>query len=114
MERELRGPSNSYRDDSGISGALSASKALLDFGDTVIGQSSTLTVRIKNIGNRDVNITDINLVGAPFAHNSAATILPRGERMDVIVTFTAGQTTGTENGSLLRIPAKMNIDSGGT
>jgi Zn-dependent metalloprotease len=83
-----------------LSGTLSASTASLDFGTIVIGKSASLTVTISNTGNRDVNITDIDLIGSAFSHNSANTILPRGTGMDVKVTYTAGQAAGIETGTL--------------
>ena len=81
-----------------LTGGLSTSGALLDFGTVELNTDKPLTLTLNNTGNSDVNITNIELKGGAFRHNATNTRVPRGTSLPVAITFTstvAGSQTGT-------------------
>lgn len=84
----------------GLSGTITPSTVLLDFGNVSIGQSTTKNLTLTNSGNRDLNITNLNISGNTFSHNGTNTILPRNQSMTLTLTFTPTSTVGTKSNTL--------------
>lgn len=83
-----------------LTGALSASTSLLDFGSVSAGESKSLTLTLSNTGNSDVNILSTTLSGSAFASNAFNTRVPHGQSLVITLTFTPGSTSGTQTGAL--------------
>lgn len=72
----------------------------LDFGNVNVGSSTSLTVRIRNTGTSDLNLTSLPLtIGGTHANNYSFTTQPSspiaaGSFSDVVIQFTPS-TTGT-------------------
>jgi len=79
-----------------LSGTLTPSATILDFGTVITGTSSQLTLTLANTGNSDVNITGFSLHSGNFSHNGINTRVPRNSEVTITVTYTAGETSGTE------------------
>ncbi|MFC1814928.1 CFI-box-CTERM domain-containing protein [Thermodesulfobacteriota bacterium] len=83
-----------------MSGTLTPSATLLDFGNVNLGQSTTKTLTLTNSGNKDLSITNLSLPGNTYSQNGTNTSLPRTQSMSITITFTPGTTAGTQNGTL--------------
>ena len=83
-----------------LSTELQVNAALLDFGEVPAGSEKHLSLQITNVGNVDVDITNIVMSNAMFADNAVNTTLPRGASVSVDVSFLAGENTGTQAGTL--------------
>ncbi|MBW2738450.1 MAG: M4 family metallopeptidase [Deltaproteobacteria bacterium] len=84
-----------------LTGTIQPSSSFLDFGNVNIGNTSNLNFTLTNTGNRDVNIYDIEISGSSaFSHNGSNGLLPHGQSMTIRVTFSPGQTSGTQAGTL--------------
>jgi len=68
---------------------ISLSTAALDFGNILLSASSDLTFQISNVGDADLNVTDIALTGAGFTTDFGGDfVVTPGNSQDVTVTFT--------------------------
>ena len=83
-----------------ISGGLTPSTSILNFGNGSMGGSSQLTLTLTNSGNSDVNISNITSNNNNFTHNGVNTRVPRNQSVTITVTYTATQA-GTQAGSLV-------------
>ncbi|MBL4795068.1 MAG: choice-of-anchor D domain-containing protein [Pseudomonadales bacterium] len=95
-------------------GEIMVSPTSIDFSDLFIGDNSTETVTVSNIGAGDLELIAISLGGAAFSQSDdCGNILAPGETCDIEVTFTAideGDFTGVveidsddENNSLVSV-----------
>jgi hypothetical protein len=80
---------------------VSASSSGLNFGDVLIGTSSTKTVTITNTGRKAANISGATVTGNGFSYSGPAfpLALPVGQSVSLSVTF-APNATGISTGSL--------------
>jgi hypothetical protein len=83
-----------------LTGALTASASLLDFGAVAGGESKSLVLTLSNNGNSDVNILSTSVDNAAFKSNAVNTRVPRGQSVSFNLTFTPGGTSGTQTGTL--------------
>ncbi|MEJ2642128.1 MAG: choice-of-anchor D domain-containing protein, partial [Desulfosarcinaceae bacterium] len=84
-----------------LSGDLRASSTSLDFGSLAAGQRASQRLTLTNSGNRDIEITSMATSRTrPFRHNGVNCLLPRGKQMTITVTYTAGNTAGSESDTL--------------
>jgi len=83
-----------------LSGAITPSATLLDFGNVHLGQTTTTTLTLTNSGNKDLSIKNLSLSGNAYSHNGTNTSLPRNQSVSITVAFTPGTTAGTKTGSL--------------
>ncbi len=83
-----------------ISVELQAGAALLDFGEVTPGSEKRLSLQLTNVGNVDVEITNIVMSNAIFKDNAVNTTLPRNASISIDVTFLAGENTGTQAGTI--------------
>ena len=75
----------------GIQSALAVAPSPVQFPETLIGESSQLTVTLQNTGSAALTFTTVQVTGAGFtADQPAATSLGAGESTTVTVTFTPG------------------------
>ncbi len=88
---------------------LQVNRNTLDFGSVSEGSSKNLALTLSNKGNSDVDINSITTTSDRFKHNGINGRLPRGESMDITVTFTAGSEKNNE-GNLI-INSTGNPDS---
>jgi hypothetical protein len=80
---------------------VSSLKSGLDFGDVVIGTSSTKTVTVTNTGTKNANITGITVTGSGFSYSGPGfpLTLPVGQSVILSITFIP-DVAGTSTGSL--------------
>lgn len=101
-----------------LTGGLTASTALVDFGAVTNGESKSLTLTLSNAGNSDVNILSATLSGSAFTSNAFNTRIPHGQSIPVTLTFTPGNTSGTQTGTLAigsdGDPSSLTISLSGT
>lgn len=83
-----------------LTGALSPSSTLLDFGEVAVGSSKTLGLTLTNNGNSDVNISDISLAGSAFVDDAINTRVVRGASLSFNVSFAPNSNGGTQTGTL--------------
>lgn len=74
------------------SGATVAEGAIVAFGDTVVGQSSTLEISVENSGSASLYLNDLTL-GLPnvFSSDFSGTSLAAGAEDDFIITYSPSQ-----------------------
>ncbi|MDP8267360.1 MAG: C25 family cysteine peptidase, partial [Candidatus Tenebribacter davisii] len=68
---------------------ISLSTDILNFGDVLIGVDSSDTLFVSNLGEMDLEVTDITNGLAEFSASPVSFTLTPGETEEVIVTFTA-------------------------
>ncbi|MCZ6829012.1 MAG: M4 family metallopeptidase [Gammaproteobacteria bacterium] len=83
-----------------VNASLGTDKSRLDFGSVPTGQAVTRTLILTNLGNRDIDITDVSVTGEYFTHNMSNKTLPAGENIEVTVSFTSGRVGGNVAGML--------------
>ena len=84
-----------------LTATIQASASLLDFGNVSLGSSSTLDLTLTNTGNRDINISNVQITdSSAFTHNGTNALLGRGKDMTFGVAFSPGQQSGTQTGTL--------------
>jgi Zn-dependent metalloprotease len=83
-----------------LTATIQSSTSLLAFGNVNLGLSASLDLTLTNTGNRDINISNIQIADSSvFAHNSTNALLGRGKNMTFGVTFSPGQV-GTQTGTI--------------
>jgi hypothetical protein len=99
---------------------VNASKSGLDFGDVLIGTSSTKTVTITNTGRKTANISGATITGSGFSYSGPGfpLTLPVGESVILSVTFipdVAGTSTGslTLSGNAVVSPDSVSLTGNG-
>ena len=84
-----------------LTGTIQPSSSFFDFGNVNPGNTSSMDLTLTNTGNRDVEIYEIEIANSSaFSHNGTNTLLPHGQSMTMRVTFSPGQTSGTQAGTL--------------
>ncbi|GEM_PF-3226296 len=77
---------------------INLTATLLDFGETVLGQSTPLTLTLQNTGDADLSVSNITSSSAQFAVSATTAIIPQGGSQTVTVTYAPtdeGSHTGT-------------------
>ena len=77
-----------------IAASLTTNRSRLDFGSVPTGQTSERTFTLTNVGNRDIDITDVSVTGQSFTHNLHNKTLPVDGTLEVTVDFNAGRIGG--------------------
>ncbi len=83
-----------------LDGALSIDNTNIDLGAVKQGKSVSQSIRIKNLGNRDVAIKQITLQGAAFSHNMTNTVIPRDASLQGVISLQADAAEGVHTGSI--------------
>jgi photosystem II stability/assembly factor-like uncharacterized protein len=78
---------------------LHVSVAAVDFGLTPLGQPKTHAIRVSNLGDGPLLVTDIVTSGAPFTDNRTTATVAAGASTDILVAFTP-TTTASVTGTL--------------
>ncbi len=78
---------------------LHVSVAAVDFGLTPLGQPKTHAIRVSNLGDGPLAVTDIVTSGAPFTDDRSTATVAAGASTDILVTFTP-TTTSSVTGTL--------------
>lgn len=88
---------------------ISANPTAVNFGEIAVGSSGTQLVSLKNIGNSDVTIARITVIGNPFSANGLAlpVILSAGQTANFNAIF-APITTGGQAGTVTVISTASN------
>ncbi|QTA92761.1 M4 family metallopeptidase [Desulfonema magnum] len=87
---------------SAYTAAIQTSASSLDFGTVEPGNVSAREVTLTNIGDRDIDISDIVISGASeFSHNGTNILLPRDASMNIRVTFSPEQAGKTSSATLI-------------
>lgn len=84
-----------------VSGAIEANMASLDFGYVANGEWRTLTVSLRNKGNRDVDIYDVVLTDSLFSHDAVSRQLSPEQEITVNVTYRPGDVTTRQDTALI-------------
>ena len=85
-----------------LTDTIQPSSSFLNFGNVNLSDTSSLNLTLTNTGNRDVEIYDIEISNSSaFSHNGTNALLPHGKSMTIRVTFSPGQTSGTQAGTLV-------------
>jgi len=90
-------------------GQLTTSATALNFGNIIVGSSSTLAVALTNVGGTSISILNVTLSGAGLSTGgvSSGLILAAGSSANLNVTFTPS-AAGTLNGSVSVISDALN------
>ncbi len=79
-----------------LSAEIQTNYSSLSFDAVSIGETSSQELTLTNTGNRDIDISNIEIQGSSdFGHNGVNTLLPRGKSMNIRVTFSPAQAAGT-------------------
>ncbi|MCP4353684.1 MAG: choice-of-anchor D domain-containing protein [Desulfobacterales bacterium] len=79
-----------------LSAEIQSSHSSLGFDSVNIGETSIQEIALTNTGNRDIDISNIEIQGASgFTHNGVNTLLPRDKTMNIRVAFSPVQAAGT-------------------
>ena len=83
-----------------INASISASTALVDFGQVQIGSSKSFDITISNTGNVDVSITNLAISGADFSTGGSTGLVPRNMSVAVPISFTPTGNVGSRSATL--------------
>lgn len=102
-----------------LSSELQPDASIINFGNITLGATSNSNLTLTNNGNYDVEITGISIPDSSvFSHNGINALLPRGENTIIEITFSPGQTRGTQTGTLTVISdadnSTLNVSLTGT
>jgi subtilisin family serine protease len=84
----------------GTGPGVSLSSQILNFGEIYVGDTRTITPKVRNGGDQTLNITSITINGPGFDFQDTQHTLQPGEKFSLSVFFTPN-TTGDFSGSLM-------------